>query len=241
MIAPVPFPLAHEDDVVEAIVSAITPHTRLAMIDHITSPTALVLPIRRIVDEVQRRGVDVLIDGAHALGMVPLALDELGAAYYTANAHKWLCAPKGAAFLHVRRDRQHLIHPTTISHGFDPGGEGARFREEFDWAGTVDPTAWLCIPECIRFMAGLVPGGWDEVMRRNGDLARRGADDPVPSCLVPTRCATSGCWARWPRFRCRRRRRTAPRRRSPTRNWWAGFASAASSSGCSRGRMHRGG
>lgn len=191
--ARVPFPLKHEDQIVEAILSDITPRTRLLMIDHVTSPTALVFPVKRIVDEVQGRGVDVLIDGAHALGMLPLNLDALGAAYYTANAHKWLCAPKGAAFLHVRRDRQHLIHPTTISHGFDPARSDACFREEFDWVGTIDPTPPLCIPECLRYLAKLLPGGWDHVMRRNHERACRarvilcqalGIHEPCPTSML---------------------------------------------------------
>ena len=171
--ARVPFPVDHPNQIVEAIIRKVTPRTKLALIDHVTSPTALVLPIRQIVNELQERGVDVLVDGAHALGMVPLALDELGAAYYTANAHKWLCAPKGAAFLHVRHDRQHLIHPTTISHGFDPTGAGARFRQEFDWVGTVDPTPWLCVPHCIDYLGSIMEGGWRAIMDHNHALTLR--------------------------------------------------------------------
>ncbi len=152
-MAPVSFPLRGEEEVVSAVLSAVTSRTRLAMLDHVTSPTALVFPIGRLVAELSGRGVDTLVDGAHALGMVPLDLTRLGAAYYTANAHKWLCAPKSAAFLHVRRDRQKGLHPVSISHGY-AGGE-ARFRDEFDWTGTTDPTPALCIPECIRYLGGL--------------------------------------------------------------------------------------
>jgi isopenicillin-N epimerase len=134
VVARVPFPLGGEDDVIEPVLAAVTPRTRLAMLDHVTSPTALVFPIERLVAGLSARGVDTLVDGAHALGMIPLDLARLGAAYYTANAHKWLCAPKGAAFLHVRKDRQKGLHPVAISHGY-AGGE-ARFKDEFDWTGT---------------------------------------------------------------------------------------------------------
>jgi isopenicillin-N epimerase len=169
--ASVPFPLRDEEEVVSAVLSAVTSRTCLAMLDHVTSPTALVFPIEKLVAELAARGVDTLVDGAHALGMLPLQLSRLGAAYYTGNAHKWLCAPKGAAFLHVRRDRQKGLHPVTISHGY-AGGE-ARFRDEFDWTGTIDPTPALTIPFCIEYLGGLVPGGWPALMERNRELALR--------------------------------------------------------------------
>ncbi len=171
VVAELPFPVVSEAQCVDAIMSRVTPATRLALIDHVTSPTALVLPIARLVAELQARGVDTLVDGAHAPGMVPLALSELGAAYYTGNAHKWLCAPKGAAFLHVRHDRQTALHPTVISHGYPAG-----FQAEFDWTGTCDPTPWLCIPEALRFIDGLLPGGWTQVMAANRALVLQARD-----------------------------------------------------------------
>jgi len=177
VMAQPPFPLQNADEVMDVVMRSVTTRTKLALIDHITSPTALVLPIERLVAELARRGVDTLVDGAHAPGMVPLHLDALGAAYYTGNCHKWLCAPKGAAFLHVRRDRQERIHPLTISHGYNqPLGDSTRFRLEFDWTGTFDPTPCLCVPEAIRFMGSLLPGGWPELMRHNRELALRGRD-----------------------------------------------------------------
>ncbi|MGB6356288.1 MAG: aminotransferase class V-fold PLP-dependent enzyme, partial [Steroidobacteraceae bacterium] len=163
--AELPFPSRHEEEIVSAVVNCVSPRTKLALIDHVTSPTALVLPAARLVRELQSRGVDTLVDGAHAPGMVPLALSDLGAAYYAGNAHKWLCAPKGAAFLHVRRDRQALLHPTVISHGYTEG-----LQAEFDWTGTFDPTPWLCIPEALRFIGGLLPGGWPQVITANREL-----------------------------------------------------------------------
>ncbi len=166
VVANLPFPCRDEEQIVAAVLHGVSKNTRLALLDHVTSPTALVLPLARLVSDLRARGIDTLVDGAHAPGMIPLNLSALGAAYYTGNAHKWLCAPKGAAFLHVRRDRQSHLHPNVISHGYTGG-----FHAEFDWTGTFDPTAWLCIPEALRFMSGLMPGGWPEVMAVNRSLA----------------------------------------------------------------------
>lgn len=178
VVARIPFPVESDDAVVEAILDAVTARTRLALISHVTSPTALVYPIERIVAGLAERGVETLVDGAHAPGMLPLDLDRLGAAWYTGNLHKWVCAPKGAAFLHARRDRQPGIRPNTISHGANAViGDGSirrtRFRAEFDWQGTLDPTPWLAVADALRFVAGLVDGGWPEVMARNRALTLR--------------------------------------------------------------------
>ena len=183
VVAHIPFPLHREEEVVTSVVSCVTPRTRLALLDHVTSPTALVLPLARLVRELSARGVDTLVDGAHAPGMVPVGLSDLGAAYYTGNCHKWLCAPKGAGFLHVRSDRQAGLHPTVISHGY-PGG----LHAEFDWTGTCDPTPWLCIPEALRFMASLLPGGWPEVMRRNRALALQARSLLLESLQIEAPC-----------------------------------------------------
>ncbi len=188
VVAKLPFPLHSEQQVIDAVLAALSARTRLALIDHVTSPTALVLPLQRLVSELQARNVDTLVDGAHAPGMVPVELTRLGAAYYTGNAHKWLCAPKGAAFLHVRRDRQAKLHPTVISHGYSAG-----FHQEFDWTGTCDPTPWLCIPEALRCVGGLLPGGWPAVMAANRALALRARavlmtslqiDAPCPDAMI---------------------------------------------------------
>ena len=175
VVAHLPFPLTDPRQVTGAVQGAVTRRTRLALLDHVTSPTGLVLPIEALVSGLAKRGIDTLVDGAHAPGMLPLALDALGAAYYTGNCHKWMCTPKGSAFLHVRKDRQDEVHPLVISHGANsPRTDRGRFRLEFDFTGTQDPTAWLVIPAAIRFMGSLLPGGWEELRARNRALVLRG-------------------------------------------------------------------
>jgi isopenicillin-N epimerase len=174
---PLPFPVIGPADVLERVLAAVTPRTRLAVVDHVTSATALAFPIDELVAELLARGVDTLVDGAHAPGMLDVQLDRLGAAYYAGNLHKWVCAPKGAAFIHVRRDRQDGFHPLVVSHGANSERtDRSRFRLESDWTGTRDPSAWLAVSTAIELLGGLLPGGWPAVRLRNRDLALRGRD-----------------------------------------------------------------
>ena len=175
VVAPVPFPLQGEDEVLEAVLDRVTPRTRLFLVDHVTSQTGMVLPIQRLVDEVQLSGVDVLVDGAHGPGMLDLDLEKIGAAYYTGNCHKWLCSPKGAAFLSVREDRRKGVRPLVISHGANAAsGERSRFHLEHDWTGTRDPSAWLSVPAAIDFLDDVLDGGWPLVRKRNRELVLTG-------------------------------------------------------------------
>lgn len=171
-VARIPFPIAHPPDAVEAILATVTPHTRAALIDHVTSQTGLVLPAAEIVEALHRRGVRVIVDGAHAPGMLELDLDDLGADLYTGNLHKWVCAPKGAAFLYVRDPDRRPVRPLVTSHGASaPAGPRPRLWLEHDWTGTSDPCAWLAVPAALDEVGALLPGGWPEVRERNRALA----------------------------------------------------------------------
>jgi isopenicillin-N epimerase len=199
VIAPVPFPLAGPQVVVDAVLAAVTGRTRLALLDHVTSPTGLVFPVERLVPELARRGIRTLVDGAHGPGMLPLDLRALGADYYTGNFHKWCCAPKGAAMLWVRRDHQTHVRPVVISHGANsPRTDRSRFRLEFDWGGTDDPTPYICVKDALEFLGGLHPGGMPELMRRNREnalamrtrlAARLGSALPCPDEMIGTLAA----------------------------------------------------
>lgn len=168
VVATLPFPIQSEEEAIAAILEAVSDKTRLALLDHVTSPTALVLPIERLVAALSARGIDTLVDGAHGPGMLPVELDRLGAAYYTGNLHKWCCAARGAAFLHARRDRQPGLHPAVTSHGKNvPRSDRSRFLLEFDWQGSDDYTAMLTVPAALRFLASLRPGGIRQLQAEN--------------------------------------------------------------------------
>jgi len=180
VVAPIPFPIDGPGIALDAILGAVTERTRLVLVSQVTSPTALILPVAELVAELDRRGIDTLVDGAHAPGMVPLELDRLGATYWTGNGHKWLCGPKGTGVLLVRADRRERIHPLVVSHGANAElGDRTRFRHEFDWVGTTDPTGYLALPAAIDWMATTAApdgGGWPAVMAANHALALEGRD-----------------------------------------------------------------
>jgi len=159
----IPLPVSSPKAIEETILGAITSRTKLLVVDDITSPTALVFPIENILAQCEQRGVDVLIDGAHGPGMLARNIEKLSPAYYSGNLHKWACAPKGSAFLWVRKNRQVGIHPLVVSHFFDQG-----LSQEFGWQGTRDIASWLSVPRAIRYMADI---GWDRIMTHNHAMA----------------------------------------------------------------------
>jgi isopenicillin-N epimerase len=162
-IVEMPFPVRDPHDIVEAIASALTPRTRLAVIDHITSQTALVLPVAAIVAECHARGVPVLVDGAHAPGSLALDIPSIGADWYVANLHKWAHAPRACGILWAAPGRQRDLHHPVVSWGFGHG-----FRDEFDWNGTSDPTSCLAAPEGIAILR---EWGFDAVLDYMHSLA----------------------------------------------------------------------
>jgi isopenicillin-N epimerase len=130
----------------------VTPRTRALVISHITSPTALIFPVAEICRRAAAEGIVTIIDGAHAPGQIPLNLDELGADFYTGNLHKWLCAPKGSAFLYARPDRQPMLQPLVVSWGWRAVAPGpSPFQDYFGWTGTSDPAAYLSVPPALDF------------------------------------------------------------------------------------------
>lgn len=198
--AEVPFPAAGEAEILAAVQSRFTPRTRLLVIDHITSPTALILPVVRLCRFARDRGVRVLIDGAHGPGQIDLNVPVLGADWYVGNCHKWLFAPKGTAFLWAHRQAQAGLHPLSVSHAYETG-----LAAEFDWTGTRDFANWLAVPAALDFIEEI---GTAAMRRHNHDLvlaaARRLADawgTPVggPPGLLPAMAAIR-LPAPWQRF-----------------------------------------
>ncbi|MFB6262701.1 MAG: aminotransferase class V-fold PLP-dependent enzyme [Bradymonadaceae bacterium] len=193
--ADLPYPLEGPGQIVEALTDALTPRTELALIDHVPSSTGVVLPLERILEVLDEQHVTSLIDGAHAPGSIDLDLEALEPTldFYVGNCHKWLCAPKGAAFLWTNPHDRDGIHPPVISNGYGGTPERTAYHAEFDWTGTRDPTPFLCVPEAIDYMGGLVPDGWEGVRSHNHALALRardrlcdtlGIDPPVPDDMM---------------------------------------------------------
>ncbi|MDZ4829992.1 MAG: aminotransferase class V-fold PLP-dependent enzyme [Phycisphaerae bacterium] len=163
-VVDVPLPIARPSDVTERIAKAIDARTRLVVVDHVTSPTAIVFPIAEIAQMCQERSVDCLVDGAHAPGMLEVNVRAMGATYFTGNLHKWVCAPKGCGVLWVNEERRRDVQPVIVSHFLDEG-----FDVEFDWQGTRDISPWLAATDAIALWESV---GWDRMRAHNQGLSR---------------------------------------------------------------------
>jgi len=170
VIVPIALPF-DPDALVAGVAAAITPRTRLALLDHITSSTALRLPLERLIPLFTAHGVPVLVDGAHAPGQIDLDVDRLGATWYVGNCHKWLAAPKASGFVAWSADAAATLRPLVTSHGASASyGPPNRLHAELDWSGTYDPSAQLAVPAAITAMAE-EGGGWPAIYARNHALA----------------------------------------------------------------------
>ena len=175
IVVEIPFDVKNQKEVVDIIMNSVSEKTVLALIDTVTSPTGMRMPFEEIIRRLEKENIDVLLDAAHGAGIIDLDLRQINAAYVTGNCHKWLCSPKGSAFLHIREDKKENITPLSISHGASFTGEAQdKFEFEFAWSGTYDPTPWMCIPKSIQHMEMMVNGGWDEIIKRNRKLAIQG-------------------------------------------------------------------
>ncbi len=169
--AQLPFPSAGPAEVAERYLACVTPRTRLAFISHITSCTSLTFPVTEVVAELNRRGIDCCVDGAHSPGQVPVDVSALAPTYFIFSGHKWLSGPKGTGFMYVRPDKQAGFRPLQISsrvHKIRP--DRALFLRDFDYQGTADYTGILTVPRAAECMGKMLPGGWPRLMRQNHDM-----------------------------------------------------------------------
>ncbi len=164
--AEIPWPISSPAEVVDAYAAALSGGARMAIIDHVFSPLAMVAPVDALIAHCRARGVAVLVDGAHAPGMLPLSLSDLDAEWYVGNCHKWLCAPKGCGFIVANADGQRDLHPAVISNFY---GEG--FAREFSWAGTADPSARLSIPAALDFIEALGVARYRDALQHDARAA----------------------------------------------------------------------
>jgi len=170
---PIPLPAHSLAEMADQFWQGVTPRTRVIYLSHITSPTALRLPVELIIQRARQAGILTLVDGAHAPGQIPLDLDAVGADWYTGNLHKWALSPKGAAFLYARPEVQSMVEPLVVSWGYHATPEttsGSQFQDYLGWTGTKDPAASLAVPAAIQFMA---EHHWDQVCQDCHNLLHR--------------------------------------------------------------------
>lgn len=152
VIARLPRPVTTADEQVMAVMSGVTARTKLIVVSHITSPTAVIFPVEAICQAAAKRGVPVCVDGPHALAMLPVNLRRIGCDFYCASCHKWLSAPFGSGFLYVAKRHQQKLAPPVMSWGGSLSGRPAHWQDEFRWLGTRDPAPFLAVPAAIQFL-----------------------------------------------------------------------------------------
>jgi isopenicillin-N epimerase len=188
----IPLPMTTPEAFVEQFWSGVTPRTKVVFLSHITSPTALIFPLKEICRRARAAGILSVVDGAHAVGQVPLDMNDLGADFYSSNLHKWANCPKGSAFLYARPDRQHLVEPLVVSWGYESERPGSsKFIDEQEWTGTHDPSAYLAVPAGIKF---LEEHHWDEVRLQCHTLAQHARARLAELTGLPHICPDSTDW-----------------------------------------------
>jgi isopenicillin-N epimerase len=189
---PIPLPVETPEAFIETFWQGFSARTKVVFISHITSPTALTFPVQEICRRAREAGVLSIVDGAHAPGHIPLDLTELGADIYTGACHKWLCAPKGTAFLYTRREMQHLLEPLVVSWGWEAEEPSAsQFVDHHEWQGTRDPSAFLTVPAAIAFQ---LQHDWDRVRRRCHQLACQTRERIQTLTGLPPLCPEDAGW-----------------------------------------------
>ena len=182
---PIPLPVHSEDEIFDHFWQGVTPRTKVIYLSHITSPTALRLPVEEICQRAREAGIMTIIDAAHSPGQIPVDLQKLDADVVFGNCHKWMMSAKGAAFLFVRRELQHLIDPLIVSWGYNPTPlttTGSRFIDLLQWTGTKDPTAALTVPAAIQFMQD---HDWEAVRKTCHSLLRNCVEQICDLVKIP--------------------------------------------------------
>lgn len=189
---PISVPLTKREAFVEAFWQGVTASTRVIFLSHITSPTALIFPVEEICRRAREQGILTVIDGAHVPGQIPLNLDTLGADFYSGNLHKWLCAPKGAAFLYARPEHHIWIEPLVVSWGYESDmPSSSRLVDYVEWQGTRDIAAFLAVPDAIRYQQ---ENGWDEVRAACHTMAEAALREMSKCAGLPPLSPVSGEW-----------------------------------------------
>ena len=189
---PINVPIDNAAEVIEAVWAGVTDRTRVLFISHITSPTAIIFPVRELIRRAHEQGIITIIDGAHAVGQIDLSLHDLGADFYSSNCHKWLMAPKGSAFLYARRDVQHLVEPLVVSWGWQSERPSAsRFIDEQEWQGTRDIAAYLSVPAAIQFFRD---HDWPQVRQACHELVRYAREQATALTGLPSLTPDDAAW-----------------------------------------------